>query len=183
MIRIIAVFAMLLLGSAAAARASEDAGTGPAARYCVEKGGVVQTRIPTYGTNGSNPLTLAYPQQFCDFTARNGDSSIYVKLDTLFSRQPTLAALAYYAEVPFNSSGCNGGPGSCYCAQLGGTDAFGGINSAGGGWVLSTDSTDVLDACIFPDLSVIDSYGLFYHSAGIILGRNLVGRLRYKNPN
>jgi hypothetical protein len=99
------------------------------------------------------------------------------------TKQPTLAALAYYAEVPFNGSSCQGSPGSCYCSQIGGTDLFGGINAAGGGWVLTTDSNDVLDACIFPDLSIIDSYGLFYHSAGIIRGKDLSKVLRYKNPN
>jgi hypothetical protein len=29
---------------------------------------------------------------------------------------------------------------------------------------------------------VIDSYGLFYHSAGIIRGQNLDHLLRYPNP-
>jgi len=48
--------------------------------------------------------------------------------------------------------------------------------------VLSTDSTDVLDACIFPDLSSIDTYGLFYHSASIIRGIDLGYVLAYKDP-
>jgi hypothetical protein len=94
-----------------------------------------------------------------------------------------LAASAYYAEIAYDGSKCQGSPGSCYCSQLGGTDLFGGINAAGGGWVNDADSTDVLDACIFPDLSSIDSYGLFYHSAGIIRGKDLSRVLRYKNPN
>ena len=59
---------------------------------------------------------------------------------------------------------------------------FGGINGAGGGWVLTTDNNDVLDTCIFPDMSTIDSYGLFYHSAGIIRGKDLSKVLRFKNP-
>jgi hypothetical protein len=66
---------------------------------------------------------------------------------------------------------------------LGGTDLFGGINAAGGGWVLESDPTDVLEACIFPDLSSIDSWGLAYHSAGIIRGKNLAKVLKYQNPN
>jgi hypothetical protein len=82
-----------------------------------------------------------------------------------------------------DGSSCKGSPGSCYCTQLGGTDLFGGINAAGGGWVNNADPNDVLDACIFPDLSSIDSYGLFYHSANIIRGKNLAKVLRYKNPN
>ena len=175
--------ATLCLGLAQAARAAEpqQEPAGFAEAYCAKTGGVVQTRIPTYGTNGGTGLALAGPRKFCSYTNSKG-SSIYVLLTTLITRQPTLAALAYYAKVPYNGT-CQGGPGSCYCAQLGGTDAFGGITAAGGGWVLSTDSNDVLDACIFPDLSVIDSYGLFYHSASIIRGKNLALVLRYKNPH
>jgi hypothetical protein len=39
-----------------------------------------------------------------------------------------------------------------------------------------------LEACIFPDLSSIDSWGLTYHSQGIIRGIDLGTVLRYKNP-
>jgi hypothetical protein len=53
---------------------------------------------------------------------------------------------------------------------------------AGGGWVLKSDNTDVLDSCTFPDLSMIDAYALFYHSAGIVRGLDLNGRLKYPNP-
>jgi hypothetical protein len=187
-----AAFAVLLgVASAHAEPRSTGPAKAPAAEpgamfgktYCTDSGGVVESRIPTYGTNGGSTLALAGPKLFCNYTAKNGDSSIWVLLSTLVTPNPTLAALAYYAEVPFVEGSCQGSPGSCYCTQLGGTDLFGGINAAGGGWVLSTDSTNVLDACIFPDLSVIDTYGLFYHSAGIIRGRNLANKLRYKNPN
>jgi hypothetical protein len=153
------------------------------ADYCVKKGGIVQTRIPEYGTNGGSPTVLAGPRQFCQFLSKDGTTQIDVLLTTLVARLPSLAALAYYAEVPYNDPNCEGSPGSCYCSQIGGTDLFGGINAAGGGWVLNTNANDVLDACIFPDLSSIDTYGLFYHSAGIIRGRNLDGKLRYKNPD
>jgi hypothetical protein len=174
------VLAIMSLLSATAARAA-DAPPGFGEKYCTAKGGAVVTRIPEYGTNGSDPLVLAGPRQWCQYTAKNGGSSISVLLTTLVATKPSLAALAYYAEVPYNEK-CSGSPGSCYCSQIGGTDLFGGITAAGGGWVSTTDSTDVLDACIFPDLSSIDSYGLFYHSAGIVRGKDLNGRLRYKSP-
>ena len=58
----------------------------------------------------------------------------------------------------------------------------GGITGAGGGWVLKTDDTNVREACIFPDMSSIDSWGLAYHSAKIIRGRNLAKALRYGDP-
>jgi hypothetical protein len=40
----------------------------------------------------------------------------------------------------------------------------------------------VLEACIFPDMSTIDSWGLTYHSAGIVRGRNLKNVLRFADP-
>ena len=152
-----------------------------AADYCVKKGGVVQSRIPEYGTNGNDPLVLSGSADFCQFTSAKDGSQINVLLSTMMTKEPTLAALAYYAEVPLGS-GCTGNPASCYCTQIGGSDLFGGINAAGGGWVLDSDSSDVLEACIFPDMSSIDSWGLAYHSAGIVRGKNLARVLRYPNP-
>jgi putative hemolysin len=173
----------LSLAATAPARADNDASVANAATYCVKKGGEVQTRVPEYGTNGGNALVLSGSADFCKFTSRRDGSRIYTFLSTLQTDQPTLAALAYYAQVP-PDGGCTGNPASCYCSQLGGTDLFGGINAAGGGWVLESDPVDtVVDACIFPDLSVIDSWGLTYHSVGIVRGINLSRVLRYKNPN
>jgi len=151
------------------------------ADYCVKTGGVVQTRIPEYGTNGGNPLILSGHADFCQYTSQDDGSNINVLLKTLKTKQPTLAALAYYAQVQPGS--CQGNPGSCYCTLLGGTDLFGGINAAGGGWLLESDPNDVLETCIFPDLSSIDSWGLLYHSQNIIRGTDLSTVLRYKNPN
>jgi putative hemolysin len=186
----VAAFAGFAQGRALAAGVTAaqatDASVLTGGAYCRSTGGRVQLRTPTYGTNGNNPLPLNYPQRFCVYESARVDgfrSYDWVSLATLVSTKPTLAALAYYSQTPFKSAGCNGGPGSCYCAQLGGTDAFGGITAAGGGWVLDSDPTDVLDACVFPDLSIIDSYALFYHSAGDIRGQDLNGRLEYPNPN
>lgn len=179
------VFALLAAGlfatHASAASADEPGALAKAATYCTDKGGAVQERQPYYGTNGGSPLQLYGKQYFCEFTSQKDGSQISLLLSTLWTKMPTLAALAYYAEVAYNGD-CNGSPGSCYCSQLGGTDLFGGINGAGGGWVLTTDNTDILDACIFPDMSTIDSYGLFYHSANIVRGKDLSKVLRFKNP-
>ena len=41
---------------------------------------------------------------------------------------------------------------------------------------------EVLEACIFPDMSSIDSWGLTYHSAGIVRGKALGSVLRFKKP-
>ena len=165
----------------AGATASPPASLAAAAAYCVTHGGAVQARIPEYNTNGGTPLLLAGKAYFCQFTSRKDGSQINVLLETLYARKPSLAALAYYAKVPLGNN-CTGNPASCYCTLLGGSDLFGGINLAGGGWVLKSDPTDVLEACILPDLSSIDSWGLAYHSAGIIRGKNLAKVLRTPNP-
>ncbi|MBV9571272.1 MAG: hypothetical protein JO056_08535 [Alphaproteobacteria bacterium] len=172
--------AAVALAISLALPAASHAADAKAAAYCVENGGVVQTRIPEYGTNGSDPLVLSGQADFCQFTAKDG-SQINVFLSTLYTKKPTLAALAYYAKETLND-GCKGNPASCYCSQLGGSDLFGGISAAGGGWVLKSDASDVLEACIFPDLSSIDSWGLAYHSNDIIRGKNLAKVLRFKNP-
>jgi hypothetical protein len=163
---------------------SVDAAKIGAAQACVLKGGTVDGRIPYFNTNDipQNWLRLNGSTTFCKFTSKVDGSRIYVELSTLYSTQPTLAALAYYAEEPLSGT-CNGNPASCYCSQLGGTDLFGGINLNGGGWVKMSDPVDtVLEACIFPDMSSIDSWGLTYHSANIIRGKNLKGVLRFKDP-
>jgi hypothetical protein len=153
-----------------------------AAAYCKAQGGVVETRTAWYGTNGPNPLRLAGERSWCQFTLKSDGSRIHLLLDTLYTKQPTLATLAYYAMV--QPGQCHGNPASCYCSLLGGSDQFGGTNGNGGGWVTmdphSVDQT--LEACIFPDLSSIDSWGLTYHSQGIIRGIDLGTVLRYKNP-
>jgi putative hemolysin len=155
-----------------------------AAAYCVKKGGEVDIRKPYFNTNAdpSQWLALSGSRAFCKFTSAKDGSRIHVLLSTLYSTKPTLAALAYYAKVPYGGS-CNGNPASCYCSQLGGSDLFGGINLNGGGWVQMSDPVDtVLEACILPDMSTIDSWGLTYHQANIIRGKNLKGVLRYPDP-
>jgi hypothetical protein len=153
-----------------------------AGAHCKATGGVVEHRIPEYGTNNANPLILSGSADFCQYTSKKDGSRIHLLLSTLNATLPTLAALAYYAEVPLDEKTCPGGasPGSCYCTQLGGTDQFGGVNINGGAWVGKGVDVD-LDACIFPDLSSIDSFGLFYHSAKVIRGIDLGKVLLYHN--
>jgi putative hemolysin len=173
----------VLAGAATLAEAEPDAKL-TAAEYCQQKGGEVDARQPYFNTNDieQNWLRLSGGRDFCKFTSKKDGSRIHVLVSTLYSEQPTLAALAYYAQLPLGS-GCNGNPASCYCTQLGGSDLFGGVNLNGGGWVMKSDPVDtVVEACIFPDMSSIDSWGLAYHSAGIIRGKDLSKVLRFKNP-
>lgn len=158
-------------------------GTSAAAAYCVQTGGAVERRVPVYGTNSpSTQLRLAGTADFCQYTSSSsGASRIHIMLKTLYTTQPTLAVLAYDAKV--QPGKCNGNPASCYCSLLGGTDLFGGINAAGGGWYLKGAIDETLEACIFPDLSSIDSWGLTYHSQGIIRGIDLSTVVRYTPPS
>jgi len=153
-----------------------------AAAYCTQVGGVPLTRYPVYGSNSSEFLRMAGTEKFCQFTSSADGSRIHVLDETLYTTLPSLAALAYYAQVPVGS--CQGNPASCYCTLLGGSDVFGGANDpAGGGWFNKRSVDQTLEACIFPDMSSIDSWGLTYHSAGIIRGIDLSTVLRFKNPN
>lgn len=181
-----AIAALLVLGSAhlnAADKVKNNAnsGTNLAVQYCLDQGGEVETRRPYYGTNGSGALRLAGSKFFCQFTSAEDGSRIHILVSDLYTTNPSLAALAYYAELPYNGQ-CQGNPASCYCTQLGGSDQFGGTTGAGGGWVKDKTVDVVLEACIFPDLSSIDSWGLFYHSADIVRGKDLDGVMRYPNP-
>jgi hypothetical protein len=55
-----------------------------------------------YGTNNSQQdwLHLSGVEPFCQYTLAADGSRIHLSLDTLFTTKPTLAALAYYAQVP-----------------------------------------------------------------------------------
>jgi putative hemolysin len=188
MIGILATLLMagtLWTASAQTAKAKGGASSAPTPpqAYCTSTGGTLETRLPVYGTNGSiqDWLRLAGTQDFCQYTSSVDGSRIHLSLDTLYALKPSLAALAYYAETAWNGQG-EGNPASLYCTQLGGSDLFGGINAAGGGWVEFNTIDVVLEACIFPDNSTIDSWGLFYHSDGIIRGTDLSAVLRYPNP-
>jgi putative hemolysin len=163
---------------AADGQAEGEAPTGAAADYCAENGGVVETRYPFYGTNADDPLQLSGALEVCTFTA-DDDSRITIALDTLYSEQPTLAVLAYRAQTPLEPGQPSVNPSSLYCTQLGGTDAFGGADAAGGGWALE-EAADVIALCVFPDLSVIDSWGITYHADGTIRGADLTDLFRFQ---
>lgn len=184
--RTISIVVLLVLGSlvtAAMAQSDTASTAGPKAAYCTSTGGVVENRLAYFGTNGppSSWLQLSGTLQFCQYTSAADGSRIHVSLDTLYTKMPSLASLAYYAEVQWNGQG-NGNPASFYCTQLGGSDAFGGVTAAGGGWVQFGAIDEVLEACIFPDSSTIDSWGLLYHSVGTIRGTDLSTVLKYANP-
>jgi hypothetical protein len=167
--------------SAAVAQSALPAGLDPsetaAAAYCQQTHGEVEVRRPVYGSNGSQLLFLAGTQSFCQYTSKKDGSRIHILLLTLYTKKPSLAALAYILKPPTGS--CQGNPASCYCSLLGGSDQFGGTTGAGGGWYNKKAVDQTLEACIFPDMSSIDSWGLAYHANGIIRGTNLEKVMRY----
>ncbi|HEY1676957.1 MAG TPA: DUF333 domain-containing protein [Candidatus Sulfotelmatobacter sp.] len=186
-IRAVAVVLVVLCGtilSAAAQNAKAKAPTmiDQAKAYCTSTGGMVEQRSAVYGTNNPQEdwLWLAGSELFCQYTLADDGSRIHLNIITLFSPKPSLAALAYYAQVPWNGQG-NGNPASFYCTQLGGAE-IGATDFAGGGWVLLGSIDETLEACMFPDNSTIDSWGLFYHSDNIVRGIDLSTVLKYPNP-
>jgi putative hemolysin len=176
-----AVMIAALIAATAQAQTAPSASS-PAGAYCAATGGVVQSREAVYGTNNSvqDWLPLAAVEDFCQYTSSADQSNINISLLTLYTSKPTLAALAYYAQVPWNGVG-NGNPASFYCSQLGGAE-IGATSGGGGAWVAATGATRELETCIFPDNSTIDSWGLLYHSENIIRGIDLATVLKYPNP-
>jgi len=184
-----AVLILILCGAAISAvaqksttKAKPAAAVGPKEAYCTATGGQVETRHAVYGTNGppQDWLPLSAVEGFCQYTLADDGSRIHVSLMTLYTSKPTLAALAYYAQVPWNGQG-QGNPASFYCTQLGGAE-IGATDLAGGAWVTQGGIDDLLETCIFPDNSTIDSWGLLYHSVSIIRGTDLATVLKYSNP-
>ena len=174
--------AVALLSAAGMVKAAQP-NDGDAAAYCTSTGGKVIVRAPEYGTNGppSSWLRLTGTRNFCQYTSATDGSRIHILLETLNATTPSLAALAYYAKVAPGAGG-GGNPASYYCTQLGGSDSFGGITAAGGGWYGRGSEDAVLEACIFPDMSSIDSWGLFYDSASIVRGIDLTTVMKYIPP-
>jgi len=156
----------------------------PAVRYCLDNGGEAQRRFPAYGTNQDAYTRLAGAETFCQFTA-NDRSRIWVAIATLYAEEPTLAALSYLNPPAFVDDRVSPSvnPSTSYCTQLGGSSVFGSPSStAGGGWIPeeNPNSDDVISMCVFPDLSIIDAWGLMYHSNSVIRGQDLADVLRFR---
>jgi putative hemolysin len=154
-----------------------------AAEWCTSHNGTVVERYPASNTASDAPVAMGPPMAFCEFTGGEGadpsDSRISVRLTTLASEQPSMAATAYLTKPEMAESGGSANPASVYCADLGGAE-LGGQLAPDGGWVNGADATDVAELCVFPDLSIIDSWGLAYHTMGTIRGADLEPIFRWK---
>ncbi|HZY98655.1 MAG TPA: hypothetical protein VFE36_03705, partial [Candidatus Baltobacteraceae bacterium] len=117
----------------AAAAAPTPNGLTAASNYCRKTGGVVQVRNAWYTTAAGALARLNASTTFCHYRAKD-KSTIDLDVNTLYSTKPTLAALAYYAEIKVSKQ-CRkylADPAVCYCRQqLIGADFF----TTGGYWV------------------------------------------------
>lgn len=169
-----------------AALALAAAGTAHAAStaWCSSTGGTPERLFAFGNTNAAPHLWMAYggELQACAYSGvdENGyTSTITLTEATLESPLPTMAALAYYAKVPWNGTGF-GNPAFLYCLQLGGTEQIGAVGS-GSGWA-HRKGAEVHNLCVFADQSAIDDWGLLYHSNDIIRGIDLTSVLKFANP-
>jgi putative hemolysin len=147
-----------------------------AAEWCVSHGGEVVARYPARNASAATPVALSEPVRFCEFTGGEGadppESRISVRLTTLAAEDPSMAATAYLTKPAMPERSGSANPASIYCAALGGAE-IGGMLAPGGGWVNASHPDDVVQMCVFPDLSIIDSWGLAYHTMGKIRGADL----------
>jgi len=162
-------------------------GTGDAAarQYCTDKGGMLVDRTATWNANAdpAAQLPLAETITFCEFESGQGDGTTRISVDlvTLSSTSPTLASVAYLSDVrttqPREPS-VNPAQFSC-ATDYAGSSAFG-SSAAGGGWLDPSQPVfTVIDMCVFPDLSAIDAFGLWYHANGVVRGADLATKFRY----
>lgn len=143
--------------------------------YCESNGGEVQYRQPTYGTNNDETAWVELGQAVltCKLATTGDGTAIFVDLSTLYSENPTLAALAYLQSSAPEDLKPNGNPAAAICTEVGGTSAFG--PGANGGGLVDTDDEDfpVFAPCMFADGSFIDEWGIAYHQDGTIRGADL----------
>ncbi len=176
---LLALIAVALVALAPRAAAQEDPA---AAEWCASHDGTVVERFPASHASSGSPIAFGAPVRFCEFTAGEGaespDSRISIRLTTLASTAPSLAATAYLSKPAMPESGGSANPASVYCAALGGAE-MGGELAPDGGWVNGSDASDVMQMCVFPDLSIIDSWGLAYHTMDTIRGANLEELFRW----
>lgn len=171
---VVAALALILFAPAASSAAVQE--DPAAAEWCASHDGTVVDRYPASNASSSAPEALGMAVRFCEFTGGEGaepaNSRISIRLTTLASDKPSMAAAAYLTKPALPESGSSANPASMYCADLGGAE-LGGTLAPDGGWVNREDATDVVQMCVFPDLSIIDSWGLTYHTEGTIRGANL----------
>jgi hypothetical protein len=184
----------LVASSAAAAssRTADDRAAAPAAAkqtdqsWCTQKGGKAVAYSPWYNTNSAHPTPLGGSFLMCEFTNTADQTRILVTADSLAADRPTMAALAYKHKpaATENPPGDGQNPAAWYCGRIGGTDQFGDNQGDVGGWAPSSAKApqDIIGMCVFADRSMIDEWGLTYHTHDIIRGADLTEKWRATIP-
>lgn len=153
-----------------------------AQKYCVDKGGSVQSRQPMAGTSTKKAdwVALGEPVTLCRFQADDKtDSTIFVDLVTLYSMHPTLAALAYLSKTPPPASKSGSSPARALCTKLGGASSLG-LSETHGGLINENDAAArVVLPCVFADRSLIDAWGIAYYATATIHGVDLSTVFRF----
>ena len=180
------VAAALVLGAIAASAVTATAqGATPAAwkTYCTVAGG----RRAGAHARSRHELAAAHPAgraggvlPLHERAGRIPVVDLRGPADAHYPPSRSLAALAYLEKPSAGRIPGNVNPASIYCSRLGGSDQFGGQNLGGGGWIVGRSATTALQACVFPDGSIIDSFGILYHSQGTVRGADLTTRFRYR---
>ena len=110
-----AAMAMTLQGPSPGAAQEDPA----AAEWCASHGGTVVERFPARGAASESPVALGAPVRFCEFTRGAGaeppESRISIRLTTLVSDTPSMAATAYLTKPALPESGGSANPASVYC--------------------------------------------------------------------
>jgi len=173
-------------GAPASPAASGSFDEAAAERYCTDQGGMLVDRSAMWNTNGdpSDRLELAGRLRLCEFESGQGDEATRISVDlvTLYSQEPTLAAIAYLSKVPPTlPANPSVNPAVYNCSQgLGGTATFG-DGASGGGWVDNSQPVfKVMDLCVFADRSAIDAFGILYYADDTIRGADLSTKFRYQ---
>lgn len=155
------------------------------ATWCTQQGGSVVAYSPWYNTNSTHPTPLAGPVTMCRFTGTDG-TIIVLPVDTLAAGSPTMAALAYTFKPDASESAPGDGtnPATWYCERIGGTAQFGDSPGDAGGWAPSsvTNPQSFVGMCVFADRSMIDQWGLAYHTHDIVRGTDLATKWRATMP-
>jgi hypothetical protein len=153
--------------------------------YCVEQGGMLVDRVATWNTNADPParLKLAGRLRQCEFESVEDGSPTRISVDlrTLYADEPTIAAVAYLSKIaPVLPDQPSANPASYNCSVgLGGTSTFGNTPTVGG-WVAAAEETfDIMNLCVFADMSAIDEFGIFYYATGAVRGADLAEKMRY----
>ena len=136
---------VVLVASKIMSPADAKSAVDPITKFCTKQGGYVKVLELWNGNPEKGGILIGTPQKACFFPREESADNFYtVQLDTLASKKPTLATLAFLKVVPYAPSNVapSSNPSSNYCRQLGGatatdtSSAFLPIRTAKLGWFI-----------------------------------------------